>query len=262
MEPNEIEIDDELQNEQTAVRKQIHCALREATNCGYQCETEDQIKKHVETKHRTKSHLPCTVCNLYFRDLDDLAQHMTMTHKNQESTIKCNQCEKPLKNKQDLKEHITTVHWSYKPCTNYKTDSCSATPCRFNHIKLQINQEICYNCGKLYSSKSDIINHIKTHHGNTMCHKFMQNKCDRSGEECIFNHNTIAQPPKQLDFQTHNINPLHSPGPGMQNMSEHIQNQWQTKSPQIKDSLQMNFIQMIPQLVAQILTALTVEMNK
>ena len=35
VESNEVEIEDEVQNEQTAVRKQLHCALREETECGF-----------------------------------------------------------------------------------------------------------------------------------------------------------------------------------------------------------------------------------
>ena len=260
-ENNEIVIEETDLNYQTPVMKQIHCALNEEPGCTFQCETEEQLKRHIEIKHRSKTHLPCTVCNLNFRDLDDLSRHMNMAHKSLDSTFKCNQCEKPLKDKQDLKQHITTVHWSYKPCKNHKTDNCSASPCRFNHIKLQSNQEICYKCGKFFSSKAEIISHIKTTHGHTVCHKFMQNKCDRSSEECLYNH-TSSNQTQQQDFQTHHTPPLHSPVPGMHNMSEHLQQQWQIKSPQAKEALQINVIQMLPQIVAQIVAELTKQINK
>ena len=120
--------------------KQIHCALNEAPECHFQCGTEEQLKKHIEDKHRSKTQLPCTVCNLSFRDLDDLSRHMSMAHKSQDSIfIKCNHCEKALKDKTELKYHISS-HWSYKPCTKYQTDNCNTRPCRFNNTKLNAGQ--------------------------------------------------------------------------------------------------------------------------
>ena len=89
----------------------------------------------------------------------------------------------------------------------------------------------------------------------------MQNKCDRSSEECLYNH-TSSNQTQQQDFQTHHTPPLHSPVPGIHNMSEHLQQQWQIKSPQAKEALQINVIQMLPQIVAQIVAELTKQINK
>ena len=166
------------------------------------------------------------------------------------------------------------MHWSYKPCKNYQTDSCSASPCRFNHSKLQSNQEICYKCGKVFSSKAEIITHIKTTHGDRVCYKFTQNKCDRSSEECLYNHNlsnhktfqsstqspTNIQQNQQVFQERHNM--PHSPGVGMPTMSEHIQNQQQIHKSQEMAQLPVNILNMIPQIVYQIVTALTMQRNQ
>ena len=61
--------------------KQIHCALTDSPGCQFQCETQEEMKQHIEIKHRSKTHLQCTVCDIVFRNLDNLSTHMNLTHK-------------------------------------------------------------------------------------------------------------------------------------------------------------------------------------
>ena len=162
---------------------------------------------------------------------------------------------KTLKDKTALKDHIST-HRSYKPCKNYQTDNCNTSPCRFNHTKLNTGQEICYKCGDKFSSKTDIIHHIKTQHGNTICHKFLQNKCGRNSEDCIFSHQTaptsnVQRPqfnPIQGFPQVHQT-PLHSPPPQMPNMSQHIQDHQSVPAPRWMMPQQVDILEMLPQII-------------
>ena len=123
--------------------------------------------------------------------------------------------------------------------------------------------QICFKCGKEWESKTDLINHIKSVHGNTICHKFQENKCDRSSTECIFSHKSTTQrvssPTIQQDFHNNPPPPLHSPARGMGNMSSHIQNQQQKKKTQTISPV--NIMDMIPQIVSQVIQALTVQMS-
>ena len=260
----EIETDDQSQNEENKAITQIHCALNEATDCIFHCETKEQLKRHIEVEHRSNAHIQCTVCDLFFRNIEDLAQHMNKTHKKPDSAIKCNQCEKTLRDKQELKDHITT-HKSYKPCKNYLTNTCSAVSCRFNHIKIPVDQEICFKCGLQFNSKTDLMNHIKTKHGSTLCHKFLHNKCQRSSEECIFSHYTtqtlsgegphLSKP--QQDFPQIQATPLHSPQLRMPTMSQHIQSQHPFQGTQRMRPPLVDILEMLPQIIAQVVTALT-----
>ena len=77
----EIEIDN---NEPTVSIKQFHCALEESPSCPFQCENKEELKRHIEHKHSGKKDLQCTVCNLYFRNFEDLSRHMNPTHKKNE----------------------------------------------------------------------------------------------------------------------------------------------------------------------------------
>ena len=82
--------------------KQIHCCLEEDTDCTFQCNTKEEMERHIDCKHQRKQQLQCTVCNLYFRNLDDLARHMGMAHKTGqelEPQIKCNRCGLEFQNK-------------------------------------------------------------------------------------------------------------------------------------------------------------------
>ena len=104
----EIEIDD---NTPTVPRKQLHCALEESPQCHFQCETNQELNKHIEDKHRGKKELQCKVCEIYFRSIDDLSKHMTMTHKKKEDPkIKCTQCRNEFKSNKELNSHIRYTH--------------------------------------------------------------------------------------------------------------------------------------------------------
>ena len=149
--------------------------------------------------------------------------HMQSAHQEKiaGTEIVCNECGLEFKGKDEIQRHINTTHKTYKPCGNM--DQCEKTGCIYYHRKLKANQEICFKCGKCFMSKKDILNHIKTTHGNESCHKFLLNKCD-PGQNCVFSHETPKSPnhQNQPDFHQVHTTQLHSPW--VPNMSEHIQN--------------------------------------
>ena len=191
----EIEIDDYTSRTTVSpTKRQIHCGLEEEPQCVFQCENKDELNKHIENTHRRKNQIQCTACSLYFRDIDDLAKHMSSTHKRTEvSILKCNQCQNNFGSDTELKKHLNNDHTSYKPCIRFAADKCNTVECRFNHIKLQQNQEICYKCGDKFDSKTVLLNHIKAKHGKEVCHRFLKNECEHSSENCIFSHKSPQQ---------------------------------------------------------------------
>ena len=70
------------------------------------------------------------------------------------------------------------------------------------------------------------------------------------------------QKPQQQGFWPGLSPPLHSPTAGMFNMSEHIQNQLKIQKPQVTNPLQVNVLELIPQIVAQVLIILTQQTNQ
>ena len=97
VESSEIECDDYEPREKVSNKKQqVHCCLEENTDCIFQCETKDELKIHIEQKHRSKNQLHCSVCNIVFRDLQDLSSYITMIHKDTNEVIhqhKCRSCQ-------------------------------------------------------------------------------------------------------------------------------------------------------------------------
>ena len=175
----EIEIDDEIPKE-VSTTQQLHCALTDSPDCQFQCETKEQSQRHIETEHRAKTNLQCTVCNIVFRNLENLSIHMNST------------CQEKFKTKSDLDIHIIAEHKSYKPCRNFATDSCEYTKCRYNHTVLKKGEHLCYKCGDIFNKKSVLLNHIKNIH-NDLCLKYLEGICTY-GSRCVYIHTeTIAQ---------------------------------------------------------------------
>ena len=200
---------------------------------------------------------------MYLRSIEDLANHMNATHKKPEvSKVTCTQCKKELSSDTQLKQHMKEDHITYKPCSRFGANKCTTSECRFKHVKLQPNQEICFKCGDMFSSKTSLLNHIKVKHGHEICHRFLRNECDRSSDNCIFSHkykesHQNLQLNKMQDFPNPPTLPLHSPIVGVPTMSEHLQNQQKPQNPQGI----MNIMNMIPQIVSQVIEALTIQMK-
>ena len=121
----------------------------------------------------------CRHCPYQNNNEDQLKQHINRTHINRnEAVFYCDQCSKPFKTESELTNHVKDNHKSYKPCKLNKESRCDLdTECMFNHEKLKPGDEICYKCGKVFTSKKELGNHIVDKHGQTMCHKFLKNEC-------------------------------------------------------------------------------------
>ena len=87
----------------------------------------------------------------------------------------------------ELNTHMKEDHKSHKPCDYFMEDRCDLDEeCRFKHIKLKQGEQICYTCGLIFSSKKDLLNHIRELHGHTICHRFLKNQC--TFRRCLFSH--------------------------------------------------------------------------
>ena len=146
-----------------------------------------------------KTWLQCSISNVYFRYIDALAKHTNMAHKNENLNLqKCSQCELSFSSKEEMEQHLKQ-HKSYKPCRNFRSNSCELNEvCPFEHIILEQGQHICYKCGSITISKTKLMKHIKDKHGNEVCHKFLENKCD-FGSRCLFRHTGLPVQNVDLD---------------------------------------------------------------
>ena len=240
--------------------------------CGITRNTKNKIDRHMREHEEDideciHSMYKCDKCSDQSNTGNQIEKPQTNIHES--NTIICTKCNLSCFGKNKLITHIRDKHQSYKPCIKFGAGHCDTVDCRFRHIKLSGNREICYKCGHISQSKTENITHIKSKHGNEICYKFIQNQCGRSSENCLFTHQTAPNvrpsptPPThvQQDFREGPTPQLHSPRVAVPTMSEHIQNQQVSQSPPAQGPQQVNIMNMIPQIVAQVVAALTMHLN-
>ena len=147
--------------------------------------------------------------------------------------------------------------------------------CRYQHTILPPGLHICYKCGVTSPSKTDIMKHIKSKHGNEICHNFLRNRCEY--QRCMFSHNNSHAPnvesvperemvtpsaPREADF----VNlPTIGPVVRIEERAQPQTPQEEVLSPQQQEEMRqvtvrlvtMHMEQMIPQIIAQISEAMT-----
>ena len=93
-----------------------------------------------------------------------------MAHKTSpKTTVNCNQCGQGFNDKKEIITHINKDLTTHKPCKKFALNKNDMSPCQFNHIIIQSNEEICFKCGLRFSFKTDIITHIKKTAIATQC---------------------------------------------------------------------------------------------
>ena len=260
------------QNEPVQKIVQVHCALdlRGPLECTFQCNSKEELERHITKKHT----LTCTVCPVQLNNLNDLAAHMNSLHKKSEDII-CNICEMKVQTKSELIDHIK-IHKSYKLCKNYAMNNCGPQiECRYQHTILPPGLHICYKCGVTSPSKTDIMKHIKSKHGNEICHNFLRNRCEY--QRCMFSHNNphalnvesvperemvTPSAPREADFVDL---PTIGPVVRIEERAQPQTPQEEVLSPQQQEEMRqatvrlvtMHMEQMIPQIIAQISEAMT-----
>ena len=226
---------------------------RICTICGRTRNTKTQMDKHMKTHDHDKeddSTFTCGICDFQSQTRDQLVNHLIRKH----DIYTCNSCNVTRSTKNGMNTHIIENHKSHKPCINYP--SCEYDgECRYKHIKLKENEHICFKCGVIVTSVKDLMKHIKETHGSEPCNKFAQNNCAR-GSRCWFSHSRLqhnSQKGAIVEDQGFHITPtrrLYSSVVGAQTSHQNTQ------------VLTEQILKMIPQIVTQVVTALSPQMNQ
>ena len=89
-------------------------------------------------------------------DLQDVLKRPESISENKNTSSFCNICEKVFQNKNALTTHTKSDHPTFKPCRNFP-DKCNfGENCNYNHIVLNANEDICWDCGELFSKKENL----------------------------------------------------------------------------------------------------------
>ena len=165
-----------------------------------------------------------------------------------EATHKCKMCQQAFKSRRELNSHIRTNHKSFKPCRDFANNRCGYDgECWFNHVILDENTHICFKCGKVETTKTLLMNHIKNNHGDIPCVKFRNNTCRFSSNACIFSHE-LPHEPRTNAFSTH------------LNREADFPQAWQVQPPdqctdiikKVISALPMILEQVLPQIIPQL----------
>ena len=115
--------------------------------------------------------------------------------------IPCKTCRQLFPTISEIRSHRKTEHPSYRPCRNFPgtsaEDRCKyGAQCNWKHIELSEGAHICWNCGNIFKSISDLNFHRKQIHNNMgPCKKLNKpGGCSRGEEYCLFKHETQVRP--------------------------------------------------------------------
>ena len=169
--------------------------------CKENLRTLDDLKKHMKAKHPStkicRNNENCTDTNCRFTHQEkeseepmDVVQAETVEGESHE----CNICNLKFNIKSELSSHIKTEHKSYKPCSFFPTNSCTeGEHCRYSHKILGENEHICFKCGKIETTKTLLIRHIRETHKDIQCRRFKSGTCRFNEASCIYSHKKTSE---------------------------------------------------------------------
>ena len=168
---------------------------------------------------------------------------------------KCNLCGEMFESKTSLHSHLLSSHKTYKPCN--KMPECSGEECRFNHNAVTEGVHLCYLCGDKFSSRSELMGHMRQIHTMPVCKHYMKGKCTFH-ERCWYSHDKNKSLGERNPVQQYNAtprttsgfwNPSISKAPPLQNLNDHQQ-------------MLERMVQMNQQMMMDMMTQMTKEMLK
>ena len=108
----------------------------------------------------------------------------------------CRKCGKLCKELNDLKKHLISEHKTYRPCKNFSSnpseDKCSwKEKCGYSHTVLEPGTCRCWDCGKIFNNKNELMIHRKINHDLPFCNKYNSgNGCNKPDNDCWYPHKT------------------------------------------------------------------------
>ena len=142
--------------------------MEEEFNClewDYQGTEESQLNKHIKIKHR----------------------------------LQCRNCENLFKTKPDLMMHRKKEHYSAVALCRNGTECKFSDKCWWKHQKDNGNMIECYHCEETFATKGEVMMHRKKKHAKSVkqCSKYLIEKCDRTDENCWFQHEIKKEEEKE-----------------------------------------------------------------
>ena len=171
--------------------------------CKFETTSTRGITEHMQVKHTSEEHeeeFNCKKCDYQTNNEPQLKKHFTLKHTlkglKEDEEIICRNCDEKFQGKRSLLIHRKQKHRnSVADCKNYQEGKCLFTEekCYWNHSlkdKESNGQVECFNCGKTFKCKNDMMIHRKNEHESMVriCKEFIENNCRLRKQFCWFLH--------------------------------------------------------------------------
>ena len=188
----------------------------------YKAQCDQSSEKHMNQSHEGQNNgskdqctseniEQCDGCDFKTDNRELMRNHHGLVHgKNSiitstpEKIKKCNKCDFQTNSKKWLEKHVEQVHdrdleFNCNECYFQGTSKNELEKHFFiKHTvegRLQSSKIICNNCGESFPSKTNLLSHRKSKHGETVaiCRKYLEGRCPFSIEKCWWNHKQMGE---------------------------------------------------------------------
>ncbi|KAG7306578.1 hypothetical protein JYU34_007948 [Plutella xylostella] len=150
----------------------------------YECNVCDKKYKgrqglalHIKTTHNTNADdgrppAYCVECNKHFPTQSIFKQHLQTSKKHAAPRYECDHCGSKSINKQALQHHIDSTHMKIP---RYECETCDQKFITILYLKRHkqnahggkkaVKKHVCHVCGKEYTVKKNLAEHMNTHSG-------------------------------------------------------------------------------------------------
>jgi len=138
------------------IHKNIHNKRFGCQICSKKFPIKYKLIEHIKNIHEKSRRFKCEVCNVGFNTKAHLTKHQRTHMKNRPKPFKCDKCDFATDSISSLNGHLKTHERIYERCEkcNKKLFKSRIHDCRLD----------CKYCGKKFSHKATVTNHIKRYH--------------------------------------------------------------------------------------------------
>ena len=176
--------------------------------CQEKFEERGELIRHIKNRHSLQWN--CDQCSFQANTRAVLMNHCKQTQGHlpsnqkqrvgQTGVLECYTCKGEFRSYHNLMKHRKEEHPSHKKCRYYLKGECafSSEECWYlhedkvdsdNHVSNTATEFQCFVCNNIFISKYDLMKHKRENHPSKIpCTKFQIGACDRSSENCNYDH--------------------------------------------------------------------------